>query len=375
MAYDIECTKAELKFPDAAVDEIMMISLMVDEQGYLLVNRQIVADDIEDFEYIARKGMFGSFHVENLADEAALLQRFFDYIRNLQPHVIVTYNGDFFDWPFVEARARQRKLDLYQQTGFHRTKQDEFLSRTCIHMDCLHWVRRDSYLPIGSQGLKPVARAKLGYDPVELNPEDMVRMAVEQPQVLASYSVSDAVATYYLYQQYVHQFIFALCTIIPLEPDSVLRKGSGTLCESLLMVEAFRANVVYPNKQTAADHAMTADGHVLDSDTYVGGHVEAIESGIFRADIPYRFRIDVDGVQVRTGQSSVQLSSLYAYVSFPCRSSLTQWNLSCARRSPMSVTSNRMNASTWKRFAAISSNACASWRQNRCVPRSRTSTT
>jgi DNA polymerase epsilon subunit 1 len=63
-----------------------------------------------------------------------------------------------------------------------------------------------------------------------------IRYAIEQPQVLAQYSVSDAVATYYLYMKYVHPFIFSLCTIIPLGPDEVLRKGSGTLCETLLMV-------------------------------------------------------------------------------------------------------------------------------------------
>ena len=39
--------------------------------------------------------------------------------------------------------------------------------------------------------------------------------------MLSNYSVSDAVATYYLYMKYVHPFIFALCTIIPLEPDEV----------------------------------------------------------------------------------------------------------------------------------------------------------
>lgn len=59
---------------------------------------------------------------------------------------------------------------------------------------------------------------------------------MEQPQVLAQYSVSDAVATYYLYMKYVHPFIFSLCNIIPLNADDVLRKGSGTLCETLLMV-------------------------------------------------------------------------------------------------------------------------------------------
>jgi DNA polymerase epsilon subunit 1 len=49
----------------------------------------------------------------------------------------------------------------------------------------------------------------------------MLDMAKNQPQVLANYSVSDAVSTYYLYQKYVHPFIFALCTIIPLGPDDV----------------------------------------------------------------------------------------------------------------------------------------------------------
>jgi hypothetical protein len=63
---------------------------------------------------------------------------------------------------------------------------------------------------------------------------------MEQPQTLAQYSVSDAVATYYLYMKYVHPFIFSLCNIIPLCPDEVLRKGSGTLCETLLMVRRSR---------------------------------------------------------------------------------------------------------------------------------------
>lgn len=81
-----------------------------------------------------------------------------------------------------------------------------------------------------------MTKAKLGYNPLEIDPEDMCRFAAEQPQTLASYSVSDAVATYYLYMKYVHPFIFSLCTIIPMNPDDVIRKGSGTLCEALLMV-------------------------------------------------------------------------------------------------------------------------------------------
>lgn len=54
---------------------------------------------------------------------------------------------------------------------------------------------------------------------------------MSSPQTLATYSVSDAVATYYLYMKYVHPFIFALCTIIPMEPDEVSASPSpGSLC-------------------------------------------------------------------------------------------------------------------------------------------------
>ena len=38
------------------------------------------------------------------------------------------------------------------------------------HIDCFNWVKRDSYLPQGSQGLKSVTKKKLGYNPVELDP-------------------------------------------------------------------------------------------------------------------------------------------------------------------------------------------------------------
>ncbi|KAJ1092585.1 hypothetical protein NDU88_005695 [Pleurodeles waltl] len=291
LAFDIETTKLPLKFPDAESDQIMMISYMIDGQGYLITNREIVSEDIEDFEFTPKPEYEGPFCIFNEPDEARLIQRWFEHVQETKPSIMVTYNGDFFDWPFIEARAAVHGMDMYQEIGFQKDSQGEFKSPPCIHMDCYRWVKRDSYLPVGSQNLKAAAKAKLGYDPVELDPEEMCRMATEEPQILATYSVSDAVATYYMYMKYVHPFIFALCTIIPMEPDEVLRKGSGTLCEALLMVQAYHANIIFPNKQEQVFNKMTSDGHVLDSETYVGGHVEALESGVFRSDIPCRFKM------------------------------------------------------------------------------------
>ncbi|KAF7327720.1 DNA polymerase epsilon catalytic subunit [Mycena kentingensis (nom. inval.)] len=290
MAYDIETTKAPLKFPDQAIDQVMMISYMVDGQGYLITNRDIVSEDIDDFEYTPKEGYEGPFIVFNEKDEAATIQRFFSHIQEVKPTVMATFNGDFFDFPFLDARAKANGIDMFLETGFTKDSEDEYKSRCCVHMDCFRWVKRDSYLPQGSQGLKAVTTAKLGYNPIELDPELMTPYAVEQPQVLAQYSVSDAVATYYLYMKYVHPFIFSLCNIIPLKADEVLRKGSGTLCETLLMVEAYAGHIIMPNKHEET-HGTMYNGHLVATETYVGGHVEALEAGVFRSDIPTHFKI------------------------------------------------------------------------------------
>ncbi|KAJ3212107.1 DNA polymerase epsilon catalytic subunit [Dinochytrium kinnereticum] len=290
LAYDIETTKLPLKFPDSSFDNIMMISYMVDGQGYLITNRDIVSQDISDFEYTPKPEFEGPFHIFNEANELAVIQRFFTHIREIKPNVIVTYNGDFFDMPFVEARANHYGLDMKAEIGIAKDANGEYRARHAVHVDAFCWVKRDSYLPQGSQGLKAVTKYKLGYNPIEVDPEDMTRFAAEQPQTLAQYSVSDAVATYYLYMKYVHPFIFSLCNIIPMNPDDILRRGSGTLCETLLMVEAYKANVIMPNKHEE-NTGKKYNGHLLETETYVGGHVEALEAGVFRSDLPMKFRL------------------------------------------------------------------------------------
>lgn len=291
-AFDIETTKLPLKFPDAAFDQIYMISYMLDRQGYLIVNREFVSEDIQDFEYTPKKDYPGPFVVFNEENEEQLLRRFFEHVIDVQPHIFVTYNGDFFDWPFMDARAKVHGINMADEIGISLDlRSGEYRGRSSVHMDAFCWVKRDSYLPQGSQGLKAVTRYKLGYDPVEVDAEDMLALARDEPLKMASYSVSDAVATFYLYDKYVHLFVFSLCTIIPLGSEDVLRKGSGTLCEALLMVEAFEGAIICPNKQSSEYQEKFFKGHLVENETYVGGHVECLESGVFRADFPYDFNL------------------------------------------------------------------------------------
>ena len=51
------------------------------------------------------------------------------------------------------------------KAGLSQKPENEYTGRSMVHLDAFCWVKRDSYLPQGTQGLKAVTRAKLGYEP------------------------------------------------------------------------------------------------------------------------------------------------------------------------------------------------------------------
>jgi DNA polymerase epsilon subunit 1 len=68
--------------------------------------------------------------------QAATISRFFEHFREAKPTVCATYNGDSFDFPFLLARATVHGIDMYKEIGFTKDSEDEFKSRSCVHMDC-----------------------------------------------------------------------------------------------------------------------------------------------------------------------------------------------------------------------------------------------
>ncbi len=56
------------------------------------------------------------------------------------------------------------------------------------------------------------------------------------------------------------------------------------------MVQATLANVIYPNK-SAQEVSKMHKGHLIESETYIGGHVESLAAGLFRSDIPMQFNL------------------------------------------------------------------------------------
>ena len=167
--------EAAAEVPDAEFDQVFMISYMLDGQGYLIINREVVGADVDDFEYSPKPEYPGPFIVWNEPDEEALLRQFFEHMRETRRASTSRTTATFFDWPFVETRAEKCGMSLYDELGFGcDRKTASTAGAAALHLDAFAWVKRDSYLPAGSHGLKAVTKAKLKYDPVEVDPEDML---------------------------------------------------------------------------------------------------------------------------------------------------------------------------------------------------------
>ena len=59
-----------------------------------------------DFEYTPKAEFESLVTVYNEENEKNCLLKFFDIIIETKPLIITSFNGDFFDWPFVETRSK-----------------------------------------------------------------------------------------------------------------------------------------------------------------------------------------------------------------------------------------------------------------------------
>lgn len=56
-------------------------------QGYLITNREIISEDVEDFEYTPRAEFEGPFIIFNEPNEMATIQRFFDHVLEVSERI------------------------------------------------------------------------------------------------------------------------------------------------------------------------------------------------------------------------------------------------------------------------------------------------
>lgn len=94
-------------------------------------------------------------------------------------------------------------------------------------------------------------------------------------------------------------FRLVFCGLHRLKPLCLVCSSLSThqVVKFIHFLQAYRANVICPNKHQS-DPEKFHNNHLLDSETYIGGHVECLETGVFRSDLPTSFKLDKSGYGV-----------------------------------------------------------------------------
>ncbi|WP_175059460.1 DNA-directed DNA polymerase [Thermococcus sp. 2319x1] len=272
LAFDIETFYHE--GDEFGKGEIIMISYADEEEARVITWKNI------DLPY-----------VDVVSNEREMIKRFVQVVKEKDPDVIITYNGDNFDLPYLIKRAE--KLGIRLVLGRDKENPEPKIQRMGdsfaveikgrIHFDLFPVVRRTINLP--TYTLEAVYEAVLGKTKSKLGAEEIAAIweTEESMKKLAQYSMEDARATYELGKEF-FPMEAELAKLIGQSVWDVSRSSTGNLVEWYLLRVAYARNELAPNKPDEEEYKRRL------RTTYLGGYVKEPEKGLWENIIYLDFR-------------------------------------------------------------------------------------
>ncbi|ALV62964.1 Archaeal DNA polymerase I, intein-containing [Thermococcus sp. 2319x1] len=272
LAFDIETFYHE--GDEFGKGEIIMISYADEEEARVITWKNI------DLPY-----------VDVVSNEREMIKRFVQVVKEKDPDVIITYNGDNFDLPYLIKRAE--KLGVRLVLGRDKENPEPKIQRMGdsfaveikgrIHFDLFPVVRRTINLP--TYTLEAVYEAVLGKTKSKLGAEEIAAIweTEESMKKLAQYSMEDARATYELGKEF-FPMEAELAKLIGQSVWDVSRSSTGNLVEWYLLRVAYARNELAPNKPDEEEYKRRL------RTTYLGGYVKEPEKGLWENIIYLDFR-------------------------------------------------------------------------------------
>nr|CAB81809.1 DNA polymerase [Pyrococcus glycovorans] len=270
LAFDIETLYHEGE--EFAKGPIIMISY-ADEEGAKVITWKKV-----DLPY-----------VEVVSSEREMIKRFLKVIREKDPDVIITYNGDSFDLPYLVKRAEKLGIKLPLGRDGSEPKMQRLGDMTAveikgrIHFDLYHVIRRTINLP--TYTLEAVYEAIFG-KPKEKVYAHEIAEAWETGKGLervAKYSMEDAKVTYELGREF-FPMEAQLSRLVGQPLWDVSRSSTGNLVEWYLLRKAYERNELAPNKPDEREYERRL------RESYAGGYVKEPEKGLWEGLVSLDFR-------------------------------------------------------------------------------------
>jgi DNA polymerase I len=277
LSFDIEVRNPK-GMPQAEEDPIIMMSLS-SNHGL----KKVLSTKGSDLEY-----------VETLKTEAHMIQRFFEIVRTENPDILLGYNSDNFDMPYIRDRAA--KLNVKPNIGvdgsgikfMRKGYANSALVKGRIHVDLYLLMRR--YLQLDRYTLERVYKEL--FDEVKEDvPGDEIYQywdeGGEKLRKLFEYSLDDAVAVTKIAEKML-PLSMELTRIVGQPFFDIARMATGQMVEWYLIRKAHEIGDMVPNKPSSSQYSerrgkRAAGGYVKDP---VKGLHENIVSFDFRSLYP-----------------------------------------------------------------------------------------
>jgi DNA polymerase I len=279
MSFDIEVYNPTGS-PRPDKDPILMISL-ADNRGF---RRVITWRDLGKLDY-----------VEVLGSEREMIKRFVELVEEREIDILLGYNTDLFDFPYMRERAKQLKLelDLGRDRSEVITRKRRFATaariRGRVHVDVfamVNFLATIGTIRLIHYTLEDVYRHMLGKEKLDFEFTQMVSAWERRGELgrkLLEYSMSDADATLDLGLELLPLFV-EITRVVGQTLFDVSRMTPGQLVEWLLIAEAHRRGELIPARPVGEEFEERLD------ETYVGAYVMEPVKGLHEDLVVFDFR-------------------------------------------------------------------------------------
>lgn len=290
------------------VESDLKVDLSLKGRGIKVIEKlnlpqlKILSFDIETYEEGGRKKIImislwsssftrvltyqkGNFHsyVEVVEDEKELLNRFVKIINDEDPDILVSFNGDAFDFPVIQERASQNKVKL---TLSRDKKEIRFTRRARIssarikgriHIDLFNFISNilSPNLQTEVLSLDAISSELLGDKKIEMDYQELLEAWRKKKDLakLAEYCLRDSELTFKLANLLLPQ-ILEISRIVGQLPFDSSRMTYGQLAEWYLTRKAVETRKIIPNQPKWEDIKIRR-GY-----TYIGGFVKEPLAGL-----------------------------------------------------------------------------------------------
>ena len=277
LSFDLEVRNPH-GMPNPEVDEIIMIGVASNFGINQVISTKTNSSDRDDF-------------VNQVADEKTMIETFIKIVKENNVDIIVGYNSDNFDFPYLKDRAKIYGINLdlgmdnsnikFIRRGFTNAASFKGL----IHVDLYLVMRR--YMTLERYTLERVYYELFGQEKVDVPGEHIWEYwdsDSTQLDDLFDYSLDDVVSTLKIAQQTL-PLNLELTRIVGQPLFDLSRMATGQQAEWFLVKEAYFDNEVVPNKPGGSNFAIRAA-----EENNEGGYVKEPEIGLHENLVQFDFR-------------------------------------------------------------------------------------